>query len=341
MRDRGPDAALLEVQRLAIELAGRVLLDAGIPAETARARLVALHAQDVESGAGEPTRAHARACVAVARSCLDVDRSVRALATRVRTLHGPGVRASTLAYVALVARGALPEGEVRHALIEAARTLGLEDADVDRVLARDDAAMVDPDVAAALERLDVGTDVSEDALRRAYRAAARAHHPDRHAQGGADAAEAAREEMARVNAAHERLVAWIAAGRPRRTARPADRPPQQTAPWAPAPTPGGLRPWHVAVLAALVLGGGWLATKAQDAPPDAIIARFSGPGRVEVRCGARTARGDAAQLRLPAATTCGVRDPEVPERHAEVLVDRDGHWRCFGRTPGCTRDGAR
>ena len=339
-----PDGSelLLEVQRLAIELAGRVLLDVGVPVTTARARLVALHAQDVDAAASEAARAHARACVEVADRCLDVERSVRAVASRLRTLHGPGVRASTLAYVALVARGTLEERDVRAALREPARVLGLEEVELDAILAKDAAALVDPDVAAALERLGVGADDTEEALRTAYRAAARAHHPDRHTQAGLEATDAAREEMARVNIAHARLQAWLAAGRPRRAARPAGATQASRAPADMRAPPGAprLRGWHVALLATVVLGGGWLSTLSEDVPT-AIEAAFSGPGTVDVRCGAHGGSGHAVRLHLPAATTCAVRDPEVAGRHAVVLVDRSGRWRCFGGVPGCARDGAR
>lgn len=345
---------LLEVQRLAIEYAARTLVDAGVPEVRAIELLVALHADDA---ATPEAAAHAEACAAHARRCLDVERPSRAVAARLRTLHARPVLEMVLAFVLLVLRGALAPAAARAALDEPGRWLGLRDEEIARAAARfdreGDAGVLDPDVAASLERLGVDADVTEDALKRAHRALVRAHHPDRFAHAGEAAAEAAREQMARANVAHDRLKAWIEAGRPRlrlALARPATPPVPDLAPIVPARP--RLQGWHVALLAGSVLGGGlWMGASGAprsvtrpevvSAVAPTVVFRLDDvtPGSLDVRClqGGGSAREVTVALRGP--ESCRVATLSAPPRVAMIEVRRPGRWRCFGpETRACVEE---
>jgi hypothetical protein len=266
-----------------------------------------------------------------------------------------------LAFVLLVLRGALPPAAARAALDEPGRWLGLRDEEISRAAARfdrdEDAGVLDPDVAASLERLGVDADVTEDALKRAHRTLVRAHHPDRFVHAGEGAAEAAREQMARANVAHDRLKAWIEAGRPRlrlARARPPTSPVTDFPPLTPAPltAPPRLQGWHVVLLAGSVLGGGlWMGVAGvEQAPPRrqeavnapaAVVFRLddTATGSLDVRClgGGGTAREVTVALR--SAESCRVATTSVPPRVAMVEVRHPGRWRCFGaETRACVEE---
>jgi DnaJ-domain-containing protein 1 len=311
-----------------------------MPLGAAVEQLVALHAADARDARD---RAHAKLCAEAARACTAVNRSVRAVATRLRALHGRSVLEATLLYALLVARGALPPEAALAALGEAARLLGFGPAELRALAARFEAAgesALDPDVAASLDRLGVSSDVTEEALRAAYRAAVRAHHPDRVTRRGGEALEAARVATVEINVAHDRVRAWIEAGRPVRKVRARASAPPPAPPDVPVTSrPFQLRGRHVLVLAVLVLAGGVLVGR--RAPRDGAFPtrtpgnfevrfRAGGAEALEVRCGHQEARGAQVTLHLPAPLTCSVRAGEgVSERRAELKATSAARWLCF------------
>lgn len=112
-------------------------------------------------------------------------------------------RLQLLNFLAMIAQadGRVMQEEVQ-ALKEVARGMGLTDADVDSMLnLRNGATNLD----AAYAVLGISPDASDDEVKKAYRAMALKHHPDRVATLGDDVRKAAEKKFQEINNAKEAI----------------------------------------------------------------------------------------------------------------------------------------
>lgn len=110
-------------------------------------------------------------------------------------------RLQLLNFLAMLAQadGSVPQGEI-DALKEVARYLGMDESEVDSMLKLKGGSLDD-----AYAVLGVKPDASDDEVRRAYRALALKHHPDRVAALGEDIRRAAEKKFQEINEAKERI----------------------------------------------------------------------------------------------------------------------------------------
>ena len=110
-------------------------------------------------------------------------------------------RLQLLNFLAMLAQadGSVPQGEI-DALKEVARFLGMSDSEVDSMLKLSGGTLDD-----AYAVLGIKPDATDDEVRRAYRALALKHHPDRVAALGEDIRRAAEKKFQEINEAKERI----------------------------------------------------------------------------------------------------------------------------------------
>lgn len=110
-------------------------------------------------------------------------------------------RLQLLNFLVMIAQadGSVPRGEV-DALKEVARYMGLSESELDSMLKLKGGSLDD-----AYAVLGVSPDATDDEVRKAYRALALKHHPDRVAALGDDIRRAAEKKFQEINEAKERI----------------------------------------------------------------------------------------------------------------------------------------